>query len=377
MPIEHYLGLMSGTSLDGVDGVLIAIDESKYSILSKASLPFPPPLRDELLALQYPCHNELHREALAANALAHLYANCVAEVLAHAPIATHQVRALGAHGQTIRHQPKQYDGIGYTRQTLAPALLAELTGIDVIADFRSRDVAAHGQGAPLVPAFHQDAFGSSQEARVICNIGGIANLSILPATGHSQADKIIGFDCGPGNILLDYWANKHLGTDYDNGGAWAASGTLHEVLLATLMQEDFLQQPPPKSTGRDLFNADWLTRRCQAVNLTTIAPQDVQTTLTYYTAQCITQAVMRHAQSAQTLIVCGGGVLNHFLMQLLKTMLSGWQVLLTDDFGIPAKDVEACAFAWLAWRFMHGLPGNLQNVTGARGPRILGALYPK
>lgn len=377
MSIEHYLGLMSGTSLDGVDGVLIAIDNSKYSILSTASVPLPPQLRDELLALQHPCHNELHREALAANALAQVYANCVTEVLTHADIAAHQVCALGAHGQTIRHQPKQYDGIGYTWQTLAPALLAELTGIDVIADFRSRDIAAHGQGAPLVPVFHQDAFSSPEEARVICNIGGMANLSILPATGHSQANTIIGFDCGPGNVLLDYWANQHLGTTYDADGAWAAGGTLHEGLLITLMQEDFLHSPPPKSTGRDLFNADWFARRCQTINLSAMTPQDVQTTLTYFTAHCITQAVMQYAPSTQTLIVCGGGTFNRFLMKLLKTMLPGWQVLLTDDFGIPAKDVEACAFAWLAWRFIHNLPGNLPNVTGARGPRILGALYPK
>lgn len=376
MSTEHYLGLMSGTSLDGVDGVLIAIDQSRFTILSKATLSFPSSLRDELLALQHTSHNELHREALAANALTRLYADCAKEILIDANMAATQIHALGAHGQTIRHQPGLYDHIGYTRQTLAPALLAELTGIDVIADFRSRDIAAHGQGAPLAPAFHQYAFASPQETCIVCNIGGIANLTVLPSDCLNYPEKILGFDCGPGNVLLDYWAHKHLGTAYDNQGDWAASGTLHPKLLDVLNREKFLQQMPPKSTGRDLFNENWLINQCHGLNLSTIKPEDVQATLTYFTAQCIAQAAIRHGHAAQRLIVCGGGALNRHLMNLLREMLSNWQILPTDAFGIAAKDVEACAFAWLAWRFVHRLPGNLPSATGARGPRILGALYP-
>ncbi|MCC7006640.1 MAG: anhydro-N-acetylmuramic acid kinase [Ottowia sp.] len=370
-----YLGIMSGTSLDGIDGVLVDFSATPPRVLSSATIALPHALRTEFLALSFTGENELHKEALAANALAHCYADCAAKVLENAHVKPADVRALAAHGQTIRHQPGLHDGIGYTKQTLAPALLAELSGIDVIADFRSRDIAAGGQGAPLVPPFHAHFFGNKQQARIVCNIGGIANLTILPTEQASPTHTILGFDCGPGNLLLDAQAQTHLGQPYDAFGQWAASGKPHAKLLAQLMKEPFFQQAPPKSTGRDLFNIGWLQQQCQTSGIT-LSPQDLQATLTQCTVSAIAQAARTYGETARVLIVCGGGALNTYLMQSLQHALPDWQVSPSDKFGVPAQEVEACAFAWLGWQFIRALPGNLPSVTGARGPRILGAYYP-
>ena len=275
---SFYIGLMSGTSLDGVDGVLTDF----IGTPSAAYLPFSASLKSELLALQLPGANEIHREALAANQLARLYAACVDELLRSSSTPASQVRAIGAHGQTIRHLPAE----GYTRQINNPALLAELTGIDVIADFRSRDIAAGGQGAPLVPAFHQSVFGSRSRARVIVNIGGISNISILAVDG-----SVTGFDTGPGNVLMDGWIHQHQGKAYDADGAWAASGQVLDTLLSRLLDEDFFRQAPPKSTGRDLFHSAWLNDRLSGFS--DARPQDVQATLAALTARCIADAMYR------------------------------------------------------------------------------------
>lgn len=366
---------MSGTSLDGVDGVLASFSDrsSEYGAKSLASayIPFPDELRAELLALQAPSENEIHREALAANLLVRHYAHCVDQLLAKAGVAPHAVRAIGSHGQTIRHRPE----CGYTRQIDNPALLAELTGIDVIANFRSRDIAAGGQGAPLVPAFHQFLLGRTHGACVVVNIGGIGNISILDGDEHGA---VIGFDTGPGNVLMDLWTERHLNRSYDAGGAWAQSGAVIPDLLAALCDEPFFRQPPPKSTGRDLFHAAWLTQKLAA--FPDAAPVDVQTTLAEFTACIIAQAIADHAREVNAVYVCGGGAYNAYLMSRLQHALlrngRNIDVLATDALGVPANHVEALAFAWLAHRFACRQAGNLPAVTGAAGLRILGALYP-
>ncbi|MEY3265223.1 MAG: hypothetical protein RL717_2700 [Pseudomonadota bacterium] len=355
-----YIGLMSGTSLDGVDGVLTTFPGQQQM----ATVPFPAALKHELMALQSAGPNEIHREAMAANALVALYAACVHALLHSARISAAQVRAIGAHGQTIRHLPAS----GYTRQINNPALLAELTGIDVIADFRSRDVAAGGQGAPLVPAFHQAVFGSNTETRVVANIGGISNISILKSDG-----SVTGFDTGPGNLLMDGWINQHQGAAFDEDGRWAASGAPDTALLQALLAEPFLALPPPKSTGRDLFHAQWLAAKLQ--NLPALRAEDVQATLTAFTATSLADAIRRSAADAAGVYVCGGGARNTYLMRLLQEALT-MPVARTDALGVASGAVEGLAFAWLAARFCDRLPGNLPAVTGARGSRILGALYP-
>jgi anhydro-N-acetylmuramic acid kinase len=364
-----YIGLMSGTSLDGVDGVLADFSGRGIRTLQAAFTPFPPTLRAELMALQAAGPNELEREALAANALAHCYADCVRQLAALAP---GPVRAVAVHGQTIRHRPE----LGFTRQTNNPSLLAELTGIDVIADFRSRDIAAGGQGAPLVPAFHQARFGKPKQLRVVVNIGGIGNISVLHGDG-----RVSGCDTGPGNVLMDLWIARHLGRDYDADGAWAATGRVDAPLLASLLDEPFFRQPPPKSTGRDLFHAAWLDARL--ARHPGLAPADVQATLTRLTAVSIADAIRlaTGTQPAQAVYVCGGGAYNGVLLRDLREALSdalggATTVESTEVLGVAPNRVEALAFAWLGYRFMRRQPGNLPAVTGAAGLRVLGALYP-
>lgn len=373
---ERYIGLMSGTSLDGVDGVLVQWDAAhSMRVLAYAAQPFPSDLRQELLALNSPQgSNELHRAALAGNAVSCAYADVVQQLLEQSSTSAHQVRAIGAHGQTVRHQPQLHDGTGYTLQLQNPALLAERTGISVVADLRSRDVAAGGQGAPLVPAFHQGVFGRSDRAKAVLNIGGIANISILPALADTPT-SVVGFDCGPGNALMDWWCLQHTGAAYDNQGHWAAGGTVSPALLTHLLAEPFLQQAPPKSTGRDLFNPRWLQAQLDALPQP-LRPQDVQATLTTFTARSCADAVLRHGPHCDSLLVCGGGALNTELMRRLQALLPGTTVDSTATRGLPPLQVEAAAFAWLARQCLHGLPGNLPAVTGARGPRVLGAVYP-
>ena len=351
---------MSGTSLDGIDGVL----SSSNQTLHAAFVAFPDALRAELLALQVPSDNEIHREVLAANQLTTLYAACVQQLLKDAGISADQVSAIGAHGQTIRHRPE----LGYTRQIINPALLAEVTGIDVISDFRHRDIAAGGQGAPLVPAFHQSVFGSATQTRVVANIGGISNISILRPDG-----QVTGYDTGPGNLMMDGWIHAQRGQRYDDSGQWAASGRVLPDLLAELMSEPYLALPAPKSTGRDLFNTAWLTQHLQ--HFASAAPADVQATLTAFTAFTLANAIQRDAPGAEAVYVCGGGAMNTYLMRLLQEKLA-CPVSDTGVLGVSPQHVEALAFAWLAERFCERLPGNLPSVTGARGPRLLGALYP-
>ncbi|CAM3092715.1 anhydro-N-acetylmuramic acid kinase [Janthinobacterium lividum] len=361
-----YIGLMSGTSLDGVDGALVDFSDEGTRSLGDAYIPFPASLRADLMALQSAGQNEIEREALAANRLVRHYADCVAMLLSNAGIVPDAIAAIGAHGQTIRHRPE----LGFTRQLNNPALLAELTGIDVIADLRSRDVAAGGQGAPLVPAFHQAIFNLPGHTRVLANIGGIGNISVLHADG-----TVTGYDTGPGNALMDGWVLQHLGQPYDADGAWAATGQVIPALLAELLNDPYFDLPAPKSTGRDLFHADWLGAKL--ASYPQARPADVQATLTQLTAASLAHAIVRDGARAETVYVCGGGAQNASLMAALARELPGMAVASTAALGVAPSQVEALAFAWLAWRFNQRKPGNLPAVTGAQGLRVLGALYPR
>jgi anhydro-N-acetylmuramic acid kinase len=366
---ELFIGLMSGTSLDGVDGVLADFSRPTMRVLAHASAPFTAELRQELLALNASGPDELHRAELAANALMRVYAQVVRDVLAQAGIEARDVRAIGAHGQTVRHRPRAFDGTGYTVQLAQPALLAELAGIDVVADFRSRDVAAGGQGAPLAPFFHRGVFGVAGETVGVLNIGGISNLTLLRADG-----SMTGFDCGPGNGLMDGWCQRHTGQPYDDRGAWAAGAQPVPALLADLLADPYFKLAPPKSTGRDLFNAPWLAAHLQGH--ASAAPADVQATLTELTARACADDVRRHAGGARRLIVCGGGALNGHLMRRLQALLPAVQVVSSDEAGLPPLQVEAAAFAWLARKCVRGEALALQSTTGARGARVLGGIYP-
>lgn len=358
-----YIGLMSGTSLDGIDAALVDFTRDQPRLVAATLLPFPPELRAELLALQAPGENELDRAAQAGNALAQRYAEAVNVVLAMAGMASWDIAAIGMHGQTIRHRPER----GYTLQIGNAALLAELSGIAVVADFRSRDVAAGGQGAPLVPAFHEGLFGGVVH-RVVVNIGGIANVTDLPGQGGA----VRGWDTGPGNVLMDGWIARHQDKHYDEDGAWAASGQVHAGLLAALSAESYFAAPPPKSTGRDLFHLPWLDARLAGFEL---APADVQATLLELTARSIATQIEHEAADATEVYICGGGARNGALMRRLGQLLAPRRVVGTDALGLHPDWVEAAAFAWLAQRCMAGDTGNLPAVTGAAGPRVLGAVY--
>jgi anhydro-N-acetylmuramic acid kinase len=360
---EIYVGLMSGTSLDGVDAVLAEFDGGRPRLIAHARLAFDAALRRELLALNMPGANEIDRAALAGNELAKKYATAVADVLAKSKTPAAEVRAIGCHGQTVRHRPES----GYTTQIGNAALLAELTGIRVVADFRSRDIAAGGQGAPLAPAFHAAVFADAAEDRVAINLGGIANLTFLPRHGN-----VIGFDSGPGNCLLDLWASRHLGTPYDARGSWAAAGREIPGLLERMLQDPYFAAAPPKSTGRDLFNESWLHEKLQGGE----DPRAVQATLLELTACSLANAITRHCAGARRLIVCGGGTKNDALMRRLAELAAPAALETSERHGIDPQLVEAAAFGWLAKQTLDGQAGNLPSVTGARAARVLGAIYP-
>lgn len=372
MTSELFIGLMSGTSLDGVDVALVDFSLPKFDkvkfdgqpckVTHTHFLAYPANLRADLLALHTNGDNELERAALLANRLAHLYAKAVNQTLALANIAPSAVTAIGCHGQTIRHRPD----IGFTLQIGNAALLTELSGITVVTDFRSRDIAAGGQGAPLVPAFHQAVFADKHLHRVVINIGGIANLTNLPVNGLAS-----GFDSGPGNMLMDAWAELHLGKVYDASGDWANTGQVIDALLDELLAHPFFSQPPPKSTGRDLFNLAWLKRQLQP----DYKPADVQRTLLEFTARGIASAVSQYCGKPDEIYLCGGGANNQALLQRLQQLLHPVKIKLSDELDIGVDWVEAAAFAWLARQTMRQSTASLPEVTGAKGARMLGAIY--
>ena len=353
---------MSGTSLDGADAALVDLSSAAPRTLAFATVPFADDLRDRLLALSSAGSDSLELAGTVSTELAQLYGRAVEAVLAGAGVDRKSIVAVGCHGQTVRHRPD----LGFTIQLNDPARLAELTGIDVVADFRRRDMAAGGQGAPLVPAFHEAVFRHPSRARAIVNIGGISNVTWLPPSGPT-----LGFDCGPGNVLLDGWARRHIGAQFDEDGKWASAGKTDASLLARLLEEPFLGAPPPKSTGRELFRLEWLQDRLPADYRTA----DVQSTLTDFTARSIVGAIDRFCPSTEEIYLAGGGARNGSLVGRIRALAKGRPVAPTDALGVPTAHVEAVAFAWLAMKCLRREPVDLTAVTGARQPRVLGAVY--
>jgi anhydro-N-acetylmuramic acid kinase len=362
--MPYYLGVMSGTSLDGLDIALIE-QSQRTQLLATHYVPMPSELRADLLALCSPGPDEIARTAAAEQHWVRLAAQGIAALLQQQNLEPAVIRAIGSHGQTIRHEPAH----GFTLQIGNPALLSELTGICVVSDFRRRDLAAGGQGAPLVPAFHESLFGTQNGPRAVLNIGGFSNLSLLEA-----GKPIQGFDCGPGNVLLDAWIQRHRGEPYDRDGAWAASGQVVAQLLHTLLDAPYFHTQGPKSTGRELFNLAWLDQHLS--QLPPYAPADVQATLLELSAASIIGALTAAQQRTEALLVCGGGAHNATLMRRLAELLPGCAVDSTAAYGVPADWVEAMAFAWLAHCCLEAIPANRPSVTGARGLRVLGAIYP-
>ena len=366
MAEELYIGLMSGTSMDGVDAVLADFGSATPRTLHLRHQPYPTPLRNQLLELSHAAAPLLHGLAQLDVELGEFYAACVEQLLEQARITPKSVHAVGSHGQTVRHHPAGPHP--YTLQIGDPNVIVERTGITTVADFRRRDIAAGGQGAPLVPAFHAALFQRPGHTRVILNLGGIANVSVLPG---DAAQPVFGFDTGPASVLLDAWIGRHQGRTYDDDGAWASSGTVVLELLERLLDDDYFRRPPPKSTGRELFNLSWLERHLAGQE----SPHDVQATLLELTARSIANAVTAHAADCGELIACGGGTRNRTLMTRLQALLPRCPINDSASYGIDPQAVEALAFAWLARQTLQRRPGNLPAVTGARHPVILGGIY--
>lgn len=357
---------MSGTSLDGVDAVVVEFCATSPRLLQTSFIPYDACLRDQLLALHQPGNNELHRASILSNKLSHLYAKAVTSLLKSSCLEPQNIVAIGCHGQTIRHCPESVNK--YTIQLVNASLLAELTRITTVVDFRSRDIAAGGQGAPLVPAFHQAVFNAAGGHRAIVNIGGISNITYL-----EQDKSVIGFDCGPGNLLMDAWCLLHTGNTYDKNGLWAASGRVIPGLLEKFFTFWFFSLLPPKSTGREMFSMEWLESHL----LGNEKPEDVQATLLQLTVKAIASSIFDFCINAEDIYICGGGAHNSTLISHLKQILPDKTIELTDRLGIDADWVEAFAFAWLARQTILGIPSNLPAVTGARESRILGAIYQR
>jgi anhydro-N-acetylmuramic acid kinase len=363
-----YVGAISGTSVDGLDLALLAIRGPAIELRAGRTVPFAAALAASMHDLASGRQDDLDALGAADRALADAIAEAILTFLSDLGVPTHDVRAIGSHGQTVRHRP---DGPHpFTLQIGDPNRIAEITGIDCVADFRRRDMAAGGQGAPLVPPFHRALFERPGSMRVVVNIGGIANITVLPGTADVE---LHGFDTGPGNTLLDHWSRLHLRRPYDDGGRWAASGRVSVPLLEHSLEDPYFGLPPPKRTGRETFSPTWLGS--QLDHHPGLRPEDVQATLAALTARSIADAVRAHADGAQCVIVCGGGRHNTAIMGFLSDALPRTEVTTSDALGVDGDFIEAGAFAWLAHRTVHGLAGNAPRVTGAGGPRVLGAIF--
>ncbi len=361
-----FIGLMSGTSIDGIDAAVVDFDGTP-GIVATHTHPIAPELKQRILTLSHGCDNELEQMMLLDREVGLLFSEATNQLLQQANIDATSIIAIGSHGQTVRHYPDK----GTTLQIGDANLIAEKTGITTIADFRRRDLAAGGEGAPLAPAFHNAVFRSTDEERVIINLGGIANITHLPV---DSTEIVSGFDTGPANILMDSWTERHLNQPFDRGGDWAKQGEVNQALLEQLLQEPYLSKAPPKSTGRELFNSDWLTQQLNSFG-ETIAPEAVQATLCQFTATTIADAITNHCGNNSAVFVCGGGAHNRHLMQLLQTALPNLRIDTTEALGVSPDWVEATAFAWLAKQTLEGKAGNLPAVTGASHPVVLGAIY--
>lgn len=362
--MAFYIGVMSGTSLDGLDIALVELAPA-IKLIATHYIPMPESLRAELLCLCASGPDEIARSAIAQQHWVTLAAQGIHTLLDQQQLKPQDVRAIGSHGQTIRHEPAR----GFTVQIGNPALLTELTGITVVSDFRSRDVAAGGQGAPLVPAFHEALFEAQPGNRAVLNVGGFSNLSLI-----EPGKPVAGFDCGPGNVLLDAWIHQQRGDHFDRDGQWAASGKVEKTLLNELLSDPFFVTKGPKSTGREVFNLPWLVQHLS--HLPAFAAEDVQATLLELTALTIVESLQSAQSDTRELLVCGGGAHNAALMARLAALLPNANVSSTAAYGVDPDWVEAMAFAWLAHCCLEGIAANRPSVTGARGLRILGAIYP-
>ena len=361
-----YVGLISGTSADGIDAALVRFEHDKPQLLHALTHAWPDALRTQVLRVaQDETTLDLDAFGRLDVAVGQTFADAVDALLVQSGTSASSVHAVGSHGQTVRHRPSGEHP--FTLQIGNASVIAERCGIDVVADFRSADVAAGGQGAPLLPAVHAMLLGSPGRTRVVLNLGGIANITVLAADG-----RVFGFDTGPANGLMDAWCLRHRGEAFDRDGAFAASGRVDESLLATLLDDPYFALPPPKSTGREHFHLGWLDARLHAA---TASPADVQATLLELTVRSIVAAIDAHASDAEDVLICGGGVHNRVLVQRLRELLQPRVLGSTADYGVDPDYLEAAAFAWLARQRLLGLPGNLPAVTGARGPRVLGAIH--
>jgi anhydro-N-acetylmuramic acid kinase len=364
---EHYIGLMSGTSMDALDAVVVDFASTPPRLIASHSLRLDNALRQEILELCSPGHNEIERLAELDVRIGQVSALATLQLLEKAELTAAAITGIGSHGQTIRHSPDT--AIPYTLQIGDPNTIAQLSGITTVADFRRRDLVVGGQGAPLVPAFHQSLFRSQEKNRVILNIGGIANISILPA---DLSQPVSGFDTGPGNMLMDAWTQLYHRQPYDEGGNWARGGSVDDELLNDLLADPYLSLRPPKSTGREKYNLRWLEKQLSGEQ----SPRDVQASLCEQTAATIAYAVLQFAPDTEEIYVCGGGAHNGYLLERISAYLDGCHVTTTSDLGVDPQWVEAMAFAWLARQTLQGLPGNLPAVTGASEAVILGGIYP-
>ncbi len=365
---EYYVGLMSGTSMDALDATVVDLSKPQPVLCGSLSRPFPDELRQQLLTLAQPGANEIDRSARADRQLGEFSAECVQLLLENSGISRDAIRAIGSHGQTIRHAPNANPP--YTVQIGDPNSIAQLTGITTVADIRRRDMVVGGQAAPLVPAFHNAIYRDGKHQRVALNLGGIANITVLPA---DPAQPVIGFDTGPANGLMDAWCQYRGNGSFDADGRGAASGQINMTLLAELENDSYFRLPPPKSTGREHFNLDWFLPNLPAEGL---SDKDVLATLCELSARTVAAAIKEHAAATEEVIVCGGGAYNPHLLQRLRANLPGIEIVTSESYGIEPRWIEAMAFAWLAQRTLQHLPGNLPSVTGAREEVILGAIYP-
>lgn len=365
----YYIGLMSGTSLDGIDTVLVSFENNSVQVHHALCYPFEGEVRTQINHILSPeWRGSLLEYGHIDQVLGLQFAQAVLTLLEQSKIPREQIKAIGSHGQTLCHAPNASDP--FTLQAGDPNQISERTGITVVADFRRRDMAAGGQGAPLVPAFHRAVFFSPSTHRTVLNIGGIANLTVLNTDSDAP---VYGFDTGPGNTLIDQWAFKYTGHHYDKNGDWARSGTVHAEILEAMLKDPYFKLPPPKSTGREHFNLGWVAQKCGQREL---APQDVQATLTELTAITISQALQEQAPATQELVICGGGVHNRFLWERIQHHCPNIKLLSTTDLGADPDWVEAIAFAWFAKQTLEGKPSNMPSVTGAKGERVLGGIYP-
>ncbi|MEX2474308.1 anhydro-N-acetylmuramic acid kinase [Marinobacter sp.] len=363
--MDTWLGLMSGTSMDGIDAVLVSFPDNRVQIHAKHTTPYPDDIRQRLTQLS---QNQGTPDDLGEldHIVGNLFAEAAESVIERADIDRSEIRAIGSHGQTVRHQP--LGSAPFSLQIGDPNLITERTGITTIADFRRRDMAAGGQGAPLVPAFHKAFFSSPAENRCILNLGGIANISWLP---KGPTEPVSGFDTGPANALLDAWCQDQTGRPYDDDGHWAQEGTVHQDLLADMLSDGYFSRAAPKSTGKEKFNLEWV--KTLAHRHPEVSAEDIQRTLLELTVASIARQLPRSPE--MTIFACGGGTRNTFLMRELKRTCSPFLMSSTAELGLDPQWVEPVAFGWLAKQTMAGLPGNLPEVTGARGERILGAVY--